>query len=139
MWSLLFIVFAIVGGIIQIIVAIISKSNKQKMLGNSPTAIGTVTDYNSHLGFSNTTTYYPIIAFRDASGQNFQVDSAEGAIWKAYKIGETLEIFGGVPSQYGEVFGVMREHAQGDTLAVFGLAQPRTVFCSRLTNQEGKI
>ena len=93
MWSLLFIVFAIVGGIIQIIVAIISKSNKQKMLGNSPTAIGTVTDYNSHLGFRNTTTYYPIIAFQDASGQNFQVDSAEGAIWKAYKIGETLEIF----------------------------------------------
>ncbi len=33
--------------------------------------------------------------------------------------GETLEIFGGVPSQYGEVFGVMRENAQGDTLAVF--------------------
>ena len=33
--------------------------------------------------------------------------------------GETLEVFGGVPSLYGEVYGVIREGRNGETLAVF--------------------
>ena len=33
--------------------------------------------------------------------------------------GETLEVFGGVPSLYGEVYGVIREGRDGETLAVF--------------------
>ena len=33
--------------------------------------------------------------------------------------GETLGVFGGVPSLYGEVYGVIREGRDGETLAVF--------------------
>jgi hypothetical protein len=46
-----------------------------------------------------------------------------------YTQGETLEIYGGMPSMYGDAYGIMRESSHLETLAVFhAIPQPDGVM-----------